>query len=154
MPLAKAFLFCGWRVLPIDWSLDPGHDLSNPVRQQALEAPMRSAAFTAAALDCSTKSRAREIPRTFADGRPGPKPLRSEAYPEGLPGLDPKNQRRVDVDNAACSWILKELQAIADNAREPGSKPPLVPTAGGDHDGIRPLVRYDVLGMRFHVSAL
>ena len=80
----------------------------------------------------------------------GPKPLRSEAYPEGLPGLDPKNQRRVDVDNAACSWILKQLQAIADDGR----KPPLVPTAGGDHDGIRPLVRYDVLGMRFHVSAL
>ena len=33
MPLAKAFLFCGWRVLPIDWSLDPGHDLSNPLLQ-------------------------------------------------------------------------------------------------------------------------
>ena len=117
MPLAKAFLFCGWRVLPIDWSLDPGHDLSNPLRQQALEAPLRSAAFTAAALDCSTKSRAREIPRTFADGRPGPKPLRSEAHPEGLPGLDPKNQRRVDVDNAACAWILGQLQAIADDGR-------------------------------------
>ena len=89
MPLAKAFLFCGWRVLPIDWSLDSGHDLSNPLRQQALEAPLRSAAFTAAALDCSTKSRAREIPRTFADGRPGPKPLRSEGRSRVLshPGL-------------------------------------------------------------------
>ncbi|CAJ1359412.1 unnamed protein product, partial [Effrenium voratum] len=64
MPLAKAFLFRGWRVLPIDGSLDPGH-----------------------------------------------------AHPEGLPGLDPKNQRRVDVDNAACSWILKQLQAIADDGR-------------------------------------
>ena len=97
------------------WLEGAGHDLSNPLRQQALEAPMRSAAFTAAALDCSTKSRAREIPRTFA----GPKPLRSEVHPEGLPGLDPKNQRRVDVDNAACSWILRQLQAIADDGREP-----------------------------------
>ena len=113
MPLAKAFLFCGWRALPIDWSLDPGHDLSNPLRQQALEAPMRSAAFTAAALDCSTKSRAREPLRTAAQA----KPLRSEVHPEGLPGLDPKNQRRVDVENAACSWILKQLQAIADDGR-------------------------------------
>ena len=37
--------------------------------------------------------------------------------PEGLPGLDPKNQRRVDVDNAACAWILGQLQAIADDGR-------------------------------------
>eukprot|EP00435_Cladocopium_sp_Y103_P054452 s2532_g17.t1 len=43
--------------------------------------------FVAAALDCSTKSRAREIPRVFEDGRKAPGPLRSDRYPEGLPNL-------------------------------------------------------------------
>ena len=109
----------------------PTGNLSAPTRERPQSSPAKPAvkggkpplakpiagAFTAAALDCSTKSRAREIPRIFADGRPGPKPLRAEAHPEGLPGLDPKNQRRVDVDNAACSWILKQLQAIADDGR-------------------------------------
>ena len=97
MPLAKAFLFCGWRVLPIDWSLDPGHDLSNPLRQQAL----RHLCGQQPALDCSTRTAA-QVPNRCG--------LR-------YTGLDPKNQRRVDVDNAACSWILRQLQAIADDGR-------------------------------------
>ncbi|CAJ1339037.1 unnamed protein product [Effrenium voratum] len=46
----------------------------------------------------------------------GPLGANQGAHPEGLPGLDPKNQRRVDVDNAACSWILKQLQAIGRGA--------------------------------------
>ena len=39
------------------------------------------------------------------------------------------------MDHAASSWILKQLQAIADDGRgvagEPGSKPPLFPLAAG-----------------------
>ena len=69
-----------------------GHDLSNPVRQQALEAPMRSAAFTAAALDCSTKSRAREIPRTFADGRQVPNRCVLRHTQKVCPGLTPRTK--------------------------------------------------------------
>ena len=46
-------------------------------------------------MDCSTKSRVREIKRQAPDGRPLPKPLRSEQYPEGLPGL----KLRVSQDN-------------------------------------------------------
>ena len=61
--LGKAFLYCGWRCLPVDWALDPSHDLSNPQRQDSIREQLQDAVFAAAALDCSTKSRAREIPR-------------------------------------------------------------------------------------------
>ena len=67
-----------------------------------------------AAFDCSTKSRAREIPRSFSDGRPAPKPLRSNDYPLGLPSLQGEQRDRVDTDNAACAFILDEIQALRD----------------------------------------
>lgn len=113
MPITKAFLFCGWRSLPVDWEIDPAHDLSNPLRQQSLKPQLQEADCIFAAFDCSTKSRAREIPRNFQDGRPAPQPLRTEAHPEGLPHLSPKDQKRVDTDNSACSFILSEIQAVA-----------------------------------------
>lgn len=55
-----------------------------------------------------TSSRAREIP---TDGDPNaPKPLRSPQFPEGLPGLAPKDQQRASLANAvysACArWII------------------------------------------------
>ena len=71
LPLGKAFLYCGWRCLPVDWALDPSHDLSNPQRQDSIREQLQDAVFAAAALDCSTKSRAREIPRDLGDGKPG-----------------------------------------------------------------------------------
>ena len=70
--------------------------------------------FAAAALDCSAKSRAREIPRDLGDGKPGPRPWRSDRYPEGLPDLPMADQLRVSKDNLACSFVLTELQALAD----------------------------------------
>ena len=69
-PLTKAFLFCGWSAITVDWLLDPSHDLANPQRQKSLRTQLQDVCFIAAALDCSTKSRAREIPRVFQDGRP------------------------------------------------------------------------------------
>ena len=112
LPLGKAFLYCGWRCLPVDWALDPSHDLSNPQRQDSIREQLQDAVFAAAALDCSTKSRAREIPRDLGDGKPGP--LRSDRYPEGIPDLPMADQLRVSKDNLACSFVLTELQALAD----------------------------------------
>ena len=103
LPLGKAFLYCGWRCLPVDWALDPSHDLSNPQRQDSIREQLQDAVFAAAALDCSTKSRAREIPRDLGDGKPGPRPLRSDRYPEGLPDLPMADQLRVSKDNLAAS---------------------------------------------------
>ena len=112
-PLCKAFLFCGWRCLPVDVKLDASHDLSNPLRQDSLRGQLDQIDFTAA-FDCSTESRAREIPRPFQDGRPAPKPLRSEALPEGLAGLSKKDQARVDRDNQACAFVLRAIQDAAE----------------------------------------
>ena len=54
--------------------LDPSHDLADERRQQSLSRQLEEVIFIAAAIDCSTKSRAREIPRRFEDGRPAPGP--------------------------------------------------------------------------------
>ncbi|CAJ1352614.1 unnamed protein product [Effrenium voratum] len=74
----------------------------------SLEEQLKEADFVAAALDCSAKSRAREIPRKFADGRPAPRP-------EGLPDLAGADLKRVKTDNQACSWVLSQLQAHAEH---------------------------------------
>ena len=113
LPLGKAFLYCGWRCLPVDWALDPSHDLSNPQRQDSIREQLQDAVFAAAALNCSTKSRAREIPRDLGDGKPCPRPLRSDRYPEGIPDLPMADQLRVSKDNLPCSFVLTELQALA-----------------------------------------
>lgn len=112
VPLTKAFLFCGWRCLPVDWALDPSHDLSDPTRQRVMHEQLTDVDFIAAAFDCSTKSRAREIPRKFEDGRPAPQPLRSESFPDGLPNLSARDQLRVEKDNAASSFILHEIDRL------------------------------------------
>ena len=44
---------------------------------------------------CGTASRAREIRRFSND----PKPLRSDAFPEGLPNLSEEHQRRLRIAN-------------------------------------------------------
>eukprot|EP00435_Cladocopium_sp_Y103_P041162 s279_g11.t1 len=54
-------------------------------------------------MDCSTKSRIREIP--LAGGR-GPKPLRSAAHPRGLPGLPEPAASRVAGDNCCSDFVL------------------------------------------------
>ena len=45
----------------------------------------------------------------MGDGKPGPRPLRSDRYPEGLPDLPRADQLRVSKDNLACSFVLTEL---------------------------------------------
>ena len=94
--------------------LDKSHDLSNPLRQQSLHEQLSEVDFICAAFDCSTKSRAREIPRRFEDGRPCPAPLRSEEHPDGLPTLQGRDLQRVRTDNQACEFILEEIRLLAE----------------------------------------
>ena len=51
LPLTKAFLWCGWRTISVDWLLDPAHDLSNPLRQKSLAGQLEEIDFIAAAMD-------------------------------------------------------------------------------------------------------
>ena len=133
-PLTKAFIFCGWRTITVDWLIDASHDLSHPLRQASLHEQLQDAAFLFAVLDCSTKSRAREIPITFSDGRPGPPPLRSKQHPEGLPNLSGRNKERVATDNAACHWVLDEIQALAQRGGGSRQLAPLGVTQGARDD--------------------
>ena len=67
----------------VDWVLDPSHDLSAPACQELVKSYVAEAVLVVGALDCSTKSRAREIHRGLPSGRQLPKPLRSEQHPMG-----------------------------------------------------------------------
>ena len=100
----------GWKTLSVDRHFGEDHDLSHSKVQADVRIRISQADFVWAALDCSTKTRCREIPRRHPDGRPMPSPLRSNDYPMGLPGLQGADKKRVDSDNAAAEFILAELQ--------------------------------------------
>ena len=112
-PLTKGFIMAGWRTMPIDRLFGPHHDLSDTNVQLAVHEALRDAAFIAAALDCSTKSRCRQIPSKIP-GKNLPPPLRSDEYPMGLPGLQGSDKERVATDNTAAEFILAELRLHAD----------------------------------------
>ena len=94
----------------MDYLIDKSQDLADTAFQAKLHEELKSAVFIAAALDCSTKSRIREKEGVRADGKPLPKPLRSEEYPMGLPGLVGYDKERVQRDNDAAEFVLSELQ--------------------------------------------
>ena len=60
-PLAWAFEMLGWRAMAVDWARHTAQDISCPAFQAKLQGKLERSTFIAAALDCSTKSRAREI---------------------------------------------------------------------------------------------
>ncbi|CAJ1342620.1 unnamed protein product, partial [Effrenium voratum] len=112
-PVTLALRFCGWHCTAVDWSIDPSHDLASKACQQWVRGEVAGCHFLMAAFDCSTKSRAREIPRQMPGGRPAPPPLRSESHPRGLPALSARDQQLVDTDNASCDFVLEEILALA-----------------------------------------
>ena len=61
-PLAKGFLMAQWRAIPVDRIFGEHHDLSDSCVQTELHNTLQGADFIWAALDCSTKSRCRQIP--------------------------------------------------------------------------------------------
>ena len=113
-PVAKAFIMCGWRVMPVDWKLDPSHDLADEEFQRTIRGELKAVDAIVAAFDCSTKSAVRSMPCKFDDGRPVPRPLRSVEFPMGLPDLKGPQKRRVARDNDAAEFILEEMGKLAD----------------------------------------
>ena len=117
LPLGKAFLYCGWRCLPVDWALDPSHDLSNPQRQDSIREQLQDAVFAAAALDCSTKSRALGPGRfrgIWVMASPAPARCGVTATPRAFQTCPWQISFASPKDNLACSFVLTELQALAD----------------------------------------
>ncbi len=109
-PLAKAFEMAGWRIFAVDLLFGKEHDLSKLDNQETIRRRLKQADFIWAALDCSDKSRIREIPRKHADGRAMPSPLRSVEFPMGVPELQGHNKERVAASNSAAEFILGELR--------------------------------------------
>ena len=65
--------------------------------------------YAHAAPPCGTASRARERPlpkKLIREGCPAPRQLRSDAYPEGLPGLITSEQLRVTLSNKIYAFVL------------------------------------------------
>ena len=99
-PLAQAFNWCGWRVVtPIDIAIDVDFDVTRPAVRRAILHVLPEVSLLSAAFSCSTKSRAREK-------QPGPKPLRSDAHPRGLPTLMGPQLQRVEDDNLMSDFSL------------------------------------------------
>ena len=113
-PVTKAFIMCGWSVMPVDWKLDPSHDLADEEFQRKVRGQLKAVDAIVAAFDCSTKSAVRSMPCKFDDGRPVPRPLRSVEFPMGLPDLKGLQKRRVARDNDAAEFVLEEMRKLAD----------------------------------------
>jgi len=109
-PLAKGFEMAGWRIFVVDLLFGEEHDLSKLDNQEKIRRQFKQADFVWAALDCSDKTRAREIPRKHADGRAMPSPLRTEEHPMGVPELQGHDKQRVAASNAAAEFVLGELR--------------------------------------------
>ena len=61
-PLSQAFQWAGWKVVqPIDYQIDSDFDITKPAVQHAIIQLLPECHLVSAAMDCSTKSRIREI---------------------------------------------------------------------------------------------
>ena len=111
--LSLAFRTCGFSVVGLDHSYNRFEpealvldvDLSDSNSHHLVWAWLRHPRllFVAMAPPCGTSTRAREIPG-------GPRPLRSDKHPCGIPGLSPGEQLRVDKANtiyALCIDVAK-----------------------------------------------
>ena len=79
---------------------------------QWCESPLLAGVF--AAPPCGTCSKAREIILRDSKGRPlpGPRPLRSEACPNGLPFLKPVDRARVSAANRLYAFLSRLVQKL------------------------------------------
>eukprot|EP00438_Fugacium_kawagutii_P015959 Skav227096 [mRNA] locus=scaffold199:6515:11398:+ [translate_table: standard] len=109
-PLSYAFKWAGWNVLhPVDFALDQSLDLTAKSVQVEIANVLPTCHLVSCAIDCSTKSRIREIPLS---GKSAPRPLRTEAHPRGLPGLDSHNKHRIQQDNQCSDFVLAAVQHL------------------------------------------
>ena len=124
---SRALKDLGFAVLPIDWgknrhlaavrflSMDLTSDSAYVLFQQIIDTG--SVSYVHAAPPCGTGSRARERPISAElkrQGAPEPKPLRSEAYPSGLPTLTGQDKHRVEAANLIYKFVLWAIYICLD----------------------------------------
>ena len=111
--MTRAFLWCGWLARqPVDYLLDPAMDMSRRDTRRAIRQHLPEVDFWWIGIECSSMCRARERPLPWP-GAPGP--LRSEQYPDGLPGLSERDSLRVLQDNSNADWCC-DLASVATEA--------------------------------------
>ena len=114
-PLSQAFCWAGWKVVqPIDLQIDRDFDITKSSIQRAIVHILPTCYLVSAAMDCSAKSRIREI---ALPGLRAPKPLRSEQHPRGLPTLPEDQAQRVDADNKASDFQLAVQHVMHSHGR-------------------------------------
>ena len=114
-PLSQAFCWAGWKVVqPIDLQIDRDFEITNSSIQRAIAHILPTCHLVSTAMDCSTKSRIREI---ALPGLRAPKPLRSEQHPRGLPTLPEDQAQRVDADNKASDFQLAVQHVMHSHGR-------------------------------------
>ena len=91
-------------------------DLATESGQRTVDAVLGSPAlfFCHCAPPCGAASRARErhIPAPQLHGLPLPRPLRDATFPEGIPGLPPGDQARVDKANAVYAYVARVAERL------------------------------------------
>ena len=108
-PVAEALRWLGWEVYAVD--LVHGQDLTETGLQRRIFEELEKADGLMVAMDCSTLSRAREIP--MPDGSRGPPPLRSQEEPQGLSTLSPANKERVEEANSLVDFLSSCMDMMA-----------------------------------------
>ena len=117
--LCKAFNSNGYRALGVDHLHNKQvakapvfvADLSDSAGQKMVDEVIteQRPAIVHAGPPCGTSSRARERPiakELIRQGAPQPRPLRSEAFPLGLPNLTDVEQKRVTAANSIYKYVL------------------------------------------------
>lgn len=133
-PLSVAFACAGWNVLqPVDLEINKELDVTKVSTQKAIADALPAVHVVSCAMDCSTKSKIREIP--LPGGR-GPAPLRSSRYPRGLPGLPESVVSRVTGDNCCSDFVLAIQHVMNPHGRGAFRENPVTAITG------RTLVRF------------
>ena len=98
----------GYWVLPWDITKGDSYDLRGPAHRSLLRGWILSRAIIAmhVSTPCGTWSTARSV-------RPGPRPLRSDLHPLGLPGLTEGEQERIRIGSSLMQLSASLLQVCA-----------------------------------------
>ena len=106
--LTKTMEAFGWRTLdPVDWVLRKEDDLADHEVHEMFLTELRTGGIDVVwfGIDCSTFSRARDIPLA------GSPPVRSEDYPDGLPNLPVPVEASISRANSMARFVAEACES-------------------------------------------
>ena len=103
-------------------------DATDPSVQRAIGQVLPTVHLSAAAIDCSTKSRIREIPLPGA--KRAPKPLRSQVLPRGLRSIRGRDAERIAADITCSDFLFATQHVLRAHGRGPCGRIPAIVYTG------------------------